>query len=56
MEGKGISNIEQGISNDEGQKEVKGYQGNRGSGYQGNRKTGDRGIRGTGYQVEGGFN
>jgi len=40
MEGKQISNIEQRISNDEGQNEVKGYQGNRR----------------TGYQVEGGFN
>ncbi len=32
MEGKGISNSEQGISNDEGKKEVNGYQVNRKSG------------------------
>ena len=42
MEGKGISNIEQGMTNYEGKKEVNGYQVNRKSGC---RVSGQQGIR-----------
>ncbi len=42
MEGKGISNIEQGMTNYEGKKEVNGYQVNRKSG---GRVSGQQGIR-----------
>ncbi len=42
IEGKGISNIEQGMTNYEGKKEVNGYQVNRKSG---GRLSGQQGIR-----------